>query len=76
MVLLSGNHRDPEGQNVTYRWTQVSGPSVSISGVDKAEAAFLAPIVSADALLEFGLTVTDSIGGSTTDYVWVTVRHR
>lgn len=76
LVLLSGYHRDPEGKNVTYRWTQLSGKSVAISGVDKPEAAFLAPVVTVDSTLTFALTATDSAGGSTTDLVLVTVRGR
>jgi chitinase len=75
LVILTGSHRDPEEQNVSYRWAQVSGPSVSLSGADKPEAAFIAPTVSADKTLIFSLTVTDSAGGSTTDFVTVSV-HR
>ena len=76
MVLLTGNHRDPEGKSVTYRWSQLSGMAVSLSGVDRAEAGFLAPLVPADAVLTFALTVTDAAGGSTNDFVLVTVRRR
>jgi fibronectin type 3 domain-containing protein len=76
MVLLTGNHRDPEGKIVTYQWSQVSGTAVSISGIDRAAAGFLAPLVQVDAVLMFALTVTDSGGGSTTDFIRVTVRKR
>jgi hypothetical protein len=76
LVLLTGNHRDPEGKSVTYKWTQLSGRAVSLSGVDRAEAGFLAPLVPADAVLTFALTVTDAGGGSTNDFVLVTVRRR
>jgi fibronectin type 3 domain-containing protein len=75
MVLLAGNYRDPEGKNVTYKWSQVSGAiTVSISGSDQAEASFLAPMVSTETVLIFALTVTDAEGGSTTDTIRVTVR--
>ena len=76
MVLLTGNHRDPEGMSVTYQWSQLSGMAVSLSGVDRAEAGFLAPLVQADAVLTFALTVTDAGGGSTNDFIRVTIRRR
>lgn len=76
LVLLSGCHRDPEGKSVSYKWTQLSGKSVAISGMDRPEAAFLAPIVSVDTVLMFALTATDSAGGGTSDFIIVTVRRR
>lgn len=80
-VLLTGNHRDPEGKNVTYQWSQVRDPipgaiSVTLSGSDRAEASFLAPIVIAKTELMFALTVTDVQGGKTVDYIRVTVLPR
>lgn len=33
---------DPEGDAITYQWTQVSGPSVSLSGMNTARATFTA----------------------------------
>ena len=74
MLILSGSHRDPEGKPVTYLWTQASGPVVSISGSDRAEAAFITPTLQADAVLTFVLTVKDSLGGSSSDSLIVTVR--
>ena len=49
---------------------------VAISGSDRAEAAFLEPPVAVDTLLTFSLIVTDSPGGSTTDFISVMVRLR
>lgn len=76
LVLLSGGHRDPEGKTVAYKWSQVSGIPVAISGSDRAEAGFLAPVVSVDTVLSFALTSTDAAGGSSADLILVTVRKR
>jgi hypothetical protein len=72
-VILTGNHRDPEGKNVTYQWSQTSGKSVSLSGSDRPEASFLAPIVTTKTDLIFDFTVTDSEGGKTSESIRVTV---
>jgi len=76
MVMLSGHHRDPEAQSVTWAWTQLLGPAVSLSGANRAEAAFIAPMAPADTVLVFGLTVFDASGGHTSDFVRVTIQRR
>jgi hypothetical protein len=72
-VTLAGSGSDPDtGDTLTYRWTQVSGTTVSLSSTSVARPTFTAP--SSAGTLTFRLTVTDNHGGSNTDDVTVSVR--
>ena len=69
-VELNGtNSRDPENSALTYKWTQVSGPTLSISNNDSAIANVTVAEVEADTEYQFSLTVTDAEGLSATDSV-------
>jgi hypothetical protein len=49
------------GTGLSYRWSQLQGPLVSLGGVDQSVARFLAPVVDDDGTnLKFQLVVTDS----------------
>ena len=70
-VSLDGSgSTDPDGDPITYSWTQTSGPAVSLSGADTATPSFDAPV--GPATLEFELTVDDG-EASDTDTVVVNV---
>ena len=74
-VYLSGTGTDPEGEALTFAWTQVSGEAVALSAAASAAAQFTAPVqLAADAVLVFSLVVTDASGAvSAPDEVTVTV---
>jgi hypothetical protein len=77
-VSLIGSGDDPDKEELTYEWTQTSGPhTVALSGSGK-DVSFIAPaIAGGDPNVSdsygFLLTVKDQCNGSATDAVTVTV---
>ncbi|OUL58759.1 PKD domain-containing protein [Pseudoalteromonas ulvae] len=72
-VSLQGVASDADGQIVSVSWIQTGGVSVSLSATDSLATSFIAPIVTANQLLTFNLTVTDDIGATAVDSVNITV---
>ena len=71
-VQLAGSGADSEG-GVQFSWRQSGAPSVSLSDSSSATPTFTAPLVDADTLLRFTLTVTDEDGVTAQDSVEITV---
>ncbi|RKH65932.1 myxosortase-dependent M36 family metallopeptidase [Corallococcus aberystwythensis] len=61
---------DPDGDALTFTWTQVGGATVSTTGAGTAKLTFAAPQVQADTALAFSLTVTDSDGAASGPFVY------
>ena len=62
LITLDGSGSyDPDGDPITYQWSQISGPTVSITGANTVQASF----TSAEAqTYVFRLVVTDDKGAS------------
>ncbi|MFO1009992.1 MAG: Ig-like domain-containing protein [Planctomycetota bacterium] len=63
-VTLTGSATDPEGQGITYTWTQISGPTVSLSDPHAASPTFTAPQGQSNASLVFQLSASDGTNTS------------
>ncbi|HEY3354578.1 MAG TPA: M36 family metallopeptidase, partial [Polyangia bacterium] len=77
-VALSGAaSTDPDGDALTYAWTQTGGPAVTLTGATTAAPTFTAPAVGAAGdTLTFALIVTDALGlASAPAPVTITVRN-
>ncbi|MDM4770477.1 PKD domain-containing protein [Solimonas sp. SE-A11] len=75
-TLSGAGSSDPEGQPLTYRWTQTGGPTVTLADADTEAAHFTAPVVVMDTVLRFRLQVRDPAGAISEDEVAVTVQDR
>jgi hypothetical protein len=72
-VNLTGTgSTDPDGDTLTYAWSQLSGPAVTLTGGSTATPSFTAPV--GPATLEFQLEVCDTEPLCDTDTVVVTVQ--
>lgn len=68
---LSGSGTDPDGNTLSYSWSQVSGPTVTINNATSANAS-VTGLTNGNSYT-FRLTVNDGQGGSDTDDVIVSV---
>jgi predicted secreted protein len=65
---------DPDGDPLSYRWTQVSGPTVALSDPNSPTPTFAAPPVNSGGMtLGFELVVDDGLASSEPAPVTVTV---
>lgn len=72
-VNLSAEAEDPEGEPVTYQWSQLSGPEVEIEDADQAEASFVAPAVEEEETLQLRLSVSDGISSTEQDFAIIVI---
>lgn len=66
-VTLTGSGSDSDGSIASYRWQQLSGPSVTLDDPNSASTTFTAPNINQDESLSFELTVTDDDGATASD---------
>ncbi len=72
-VTLDGSQsNDPNGDPLTFSWSQTAGPVVSLSNTG-SNAQFTAPSVNSDTLLQFQLVVADPGGLTDSAVIAVTV---
>ena len=73
-VTLYGSGSDPDGDRLTYHWSQRSGPSVELLQGAGGQNHFVAPRVGEPTPLQFSLLVDDGNGGEDSDEVQITVK--
>ena len=75
LVVLNGSESiAPDGFSlISYQWTQISGPLVTLNDVSSPVPQFTAPWVTKYTILEFELEVTSSDGQTATDNVRINV---
>ncbi|TQF10472.1 histidine kinase [Myxococcus llanfairpwllgwyngyllgogerychwyrndrobwllllantysiliogogogochensis] len=74
-VKMRATAEDADGNDITWQWTQVAGPSVQLEKSDTAEAFFVAPEVSETTVLLFRVRAKDDLSSSEPAEVAVTVRN-
>jgi len=75
IVMLDGRmSSDPDGDSLSYAWSQTGGPSVTLSGRNTTQPTFTAPAgTPTNTVLTFQLLVTDPGGLSDSDTCRITI---
>jgi len=74
VVTLNGsNSTDSDGSIISYTWSQINGPAVTMNYANTAIANYTVPTLTVQTALSFRLAVTDNDGASSSDEVTHTV---
>ena len=73
-VTLQGSGTDPDGDALTFTWTQTSGATVDLAVLADGAVSFTAPSTDVEASLVFSLVVSDGELQSEPAQITVTVR--
>ncbi|MFZ5446169.1 MAG: myxosortase-dependent M36 family metallopeptidase [Myxococcota bacterium] len=74
-LTLTASAVDPDGDAITWHWTQTGGPSVTLAGDSTDSVTFTTPEVSGDTRLTFAVEATDPSGEKSSATVGVTVQN-
>ena len=75
-VTLDGTgSADPNGDAITYLWSQTRGPTVTLSSSTSVSPMFTTPTVNSEQTLTFSLVVNDRTVDSTPDTVDITIQN-
>lgn len=75
LVSLDGRDSvDPEGETLSYKWQQISGPTVTLNGAEQSQASFELNSTTKDVDLVFQLVVND--GELDSDPYKFTIKHK
>ncbi|EPX62190.1 PKD domain containing protein [Cystobacter fuscus DSM 2262] len=75
-VTLEASGTDADGDPLTYQWTQVGRPPVTLDGATTEKATFVAPEVTETLKLTFQIVASDGEQSSAPVTVTVTVNNR
>ncbi|MCB1197799.1 MAG: DUF5060 domain-containing protein [Deltaproteobacteria bacterium] len=70
-LVLNGSGTDSDGSIVSYQWAKISGPSLTMTGVNTSSLTLTN--LTSNSTYMFELTVTDDDGATDTDTAMVTV---
>lgn len=73
IALLTATANDPDGDALTFAWSQTSGTPVQIADSSSLRTEFSAPVVPGVSELEFEITATDTSGLTASDRSVVTI---
>jgi large repetitive protein len=75
LVTVLGSGVDPDGDQVTFEWTQLEGPQVALSGATTDTVTFQAPAVLVSEVVKLQLVVRDATSASAPAVIDVVVKN-
>ena len=72
--LDGGDSFNPQSDELKYHWQQIDGPALSMNGADEVRTQISVPVVAADTIYVFKLTVTTAANLSSSSNVTITAK--